>query len=120
MDTFEGGPEKRRWCAPSGLLTTAKRFLDSLPSIPFRIQGSMFKEHDQLVLTQSVPTEGLEPGDVGTVVHVYSDGLAYEIEFFTLDGQTAAVATVEAAHVRAVGKNEIIHARQLTLISRNP
>ena len=29
------------------------------------------------------------------MVHIYDDGKAFEIEFMTLDGQTAAVATVE-------------------------
>jgi hypothetical protein len=33
---------------------------------------------------------------VGTVLHVYADGKAFEVEFTTLDGHTAAVATVEA------------------------
>ena len=49
----------------------------------------MIKEHDRVVLTESVPAEGLEPGDVGTVVHVYADGKAYEVEFVALDGQYA-------------------------------
>ena len=56
----------------------------------------MIKEHDRIVLTKPVPAEGLEVGDVGTVVHVYADGKAFEVEFTTLDGKTAAVATVEA------------------------
>ena len=55
----------------------------------------MIKEHDRIVLTKPVPAEGLEVGDVGTVVHVYADGKAFEVEFTTLDGKTAAVATVE-------------------------
>ena len=73
----------------------------------------MFKEHDRIVLTAAVPAEGLEAGDVGTVVHVYRDGAAYEVEFTTLDGDTAAVVTVEAAQVRPVHKREITHAREL-------
>jgi hypothetical protein len=73
----------------------------------------MIAEHERVVLTTSVPAEGLESGDVGTVVHIYKDGLAYEVEFTTLDGKTAAVATLEAAQVRPVGTREITHARQL-------
>jgi Domain of unknown function (DUF4926) len=73
----------------------------------------MFKEHDRIVLKAAVPAEGLEAGDVGTVVHVYRDGAAYEVEFTTLDGDTAAVVTVEAAQVRPVHKREITHAREL-------
>ena len=36
------------------------------------------KEHERVVLKTPVPAEGLEAGDVGTVVHVYSDGRAYD------------------------------------------
>ena len=71
------------------------------------------KEHERVVLKTAIPAEGLEAGDVGTVVNVYRDGLAYEIEFTTLDGKTAAVVTVEAAQIRPVGKREITHARAL-------
>ena len=57
----------------------------------------MIKEHDRIVLTKPVPAEGLEVGDVGTVVHVYADGKAFEVEFTTLDGKTAAASPVESA-----------------------
>lgn len=73
----------------------------------------MIKEHERVVLKAAVPAEGLEAGDVGTVVHCYKDGLAYEVEFTTLDGKTAAVVTIEAAQVRPVGKREITHAREM-------
>ena len=71
------------------------------------------KELDRVVLTEPIPAEGLEAGDVGTVVHVYRDGRAFEVEFTTLDGKTAAVVTVEASAVRPVGGREITHARAL-------
>jgi hypothetical protein len=74
----------------------------------------MLKEHDRIVLTESVPAEGLEVGDVGTVVHVYADGKAFEVEFTTLDGRTAAVATVEVRAVQPVTSHEITHSRELT------
>jgi hypothetical protein len=73
----------------------------------------MVKEHNRIVLTGDIATAGLLAGDVGTVVHIYRDGLAYEVEFTTLDGDTAAVVTVEAANVRPVHKREITHAREL-------
>ena len=72
----------------------------------------MIAEHERVVLTTDIPAEGLESGDVGTVVHVYKDGLAYEVEFTTLDGKTAAVATLEVTQVRPVGHREITHSRQ--------
>jgi hypothetical protein len=56
---------------------------------------------------------GLEPGDIGAVVHSYPGGRAYEVEFVTLTGNTAAVATVSADQIRPVGGREIPHAREL-------
>lgn len=73
----------------------------------------MIKEHDRVVLAADVTSEGLVAGDVGTVVHVYRDGQAYEVEFFTLEGKTAAVITLESSQIRPVGKHEITHAREL-------
>ena len=54
----------------------------------------MIKEHDCVVLTGDLPAEGLKAGDLGTVVHIHKEGLAYEVEFVTLTGQTVAVVTV--------------------------
>ena len=73
----------------------------------------MIYEHDRVVLTTSLAEEGLEPGDIGAVVHVYPRHEAYEVEFVTLTGQTAAVVTVSAGQVRPVGSGEIPHAREL-------
>jgi hypothetical protein len=67
----------------------------------------MIKEHDIVVLTADVPEEGLTAGDFGTVVHVYKDGEAYEVEFLTLDGRTAAVATLESSQVRPVNWRDL-------------
>ena len=61
------------------------------------LRPTTMKEHERVVLKTPVPGEGLEAGDVGTVVHVYKDRKAYEVEFLTLDGRTAAVVTLEAS-----------------------
>jgi hypothetical protein len=76
----------------------------------------MIKEHQRVVLTTRVPAEGLEPGDVGTVVHAYADGRAYEVEFLTLNGQTVGVVTLEASQVRPVAAREITHARAMAAV----
>jgi hypothetical protein len=73
----------------------------------------MMNEHERIVLKTDVPASGLQTGDVGTVIHVYKDGEAYEVEFVTLEGRTAAVVTLEAGQVRSVGPREITHARDL-------
>ena len=77
----------------------------------------MINEPHRIVLTEPVTAEGLEVGDAGTVVHVYADGNAFEVEFTTLDGKTAAVATVEARAIRLVTSHEITHSRELTRAS---
>ena len=73
----------------------------------------MIKEHDRVVLKTSVSGKGLKAGDVGTVVHVYKEGEAFEVEFLTLHGETVTIATLEASQVRPVQKREITHARLL-------
>ena len=60
------------------------------------------KEHDPIVLTNDIANTDLRAGDVGTVVHTYENGTAYEVEFLTLDGHTHAVETIEARSLRAV------------------
>ncbi|MDT5122440.1 MAG: hypothetical protein QOC96_1922 [Acidobacteriota bacterium] len=76
----------------------------------------MIKEHDCIALTEDLPEGELKAGDIGTVVHVYKDGEAYEVEFLTLDGHTAAVLTLEAAQVRPVTRQDITHTRELQLV----
>lgn len=73
----------------------------------------MIKEHDCIVLTADLPEDKLEAGDVGTVVHIHKDAVAYEVEFVTLAGQTVAVATVLASQLRPVSQRDITHVREL-------
>lgn len=71
----------------------------------------MIEEHDRIVLTEPLPASDLQAGDVGTVVHVYDEGTAYEVEFFCLDGRTVAVETVSASALRPIASTDITHAR---------
>jgi len=73
----------------------------------------MIREHDEVALVRDLPENGLERGDLGTVVHLYRDGEAYEVEFMTMDGGTIAVLTLKAEEVRSVGRGEIAHVREL-------
>ena len=74
----------------------------------------MVKEHDRVVLKSDLPEEGLEAGDVGTVVHVHKGGEAFEVEFVKLNDETVAVTTLLASQVRPVHRREITHARSLS------
>lgn len=71
------------------------------------------KQHDRVVLTTDLSSEKLAAGDVGTVVHVYRGGEAFEVEFVSLGGETVAVVTLEHAQVRPVERREITHARRV-------
>ncbi len=73
----------------------------------------MIKEHDRVVLLKDVPEEGLRAGDVGTVVHIYRHGEAFEVEFMTLDGRTVAIVTLPASHMRAISNRDVTHVRKL-------
>jgi len=77
----------------------------------------MIKEHEEAVLTWDLPEEGLEAGDVGTVIAVHEDesgeAAGYTLEVFGLAGETLAIVTVAASAVREVHGGEVIHAREL-------
>ncbi len=73
----------------------------------------MIHEHDCVVLTTDIPDEGLHAGDVGTVVHIHSEGAAYEVEFMTLTGRTIAVATVLPSQLRPISSRDVSHVREL-------
>lgn len=71
----------------------------------------MITELDRIVLTTDLPEHNLKEGDIGTVVLVHQNGQGYEVEFMTLDGETVAIVSLFAAHVRPIGRREIAHAR---------
>lgn len=75
----------------------------------------MLKEHSRVVLTEDIAPEGLKSGDVGTIVHIYPGGKAFEVEFFSLSGQTVAVATVELNQLRQVTSTDVTHARPIAV-----
>ena len=76
----------------------------------------MIKEHDRVILMKDLPAEGLVGGDVGTVVHIYPSGVAFEVEFMTLNGDTVAVVTIDSQDVREAGQRDLPHARELSRI----
>ena len=74
----------------------------------------MFKEHEQIVLTAAVigdEQEELKPGDVGAIIHIHPNEEAFVAEFFSLDGETVAIATVLPSQARTVTSQDVTHAR---------
>jgi len=70
------------------------------------------EELDTVVLLHDVEERGLEQGDIGAVVHRYTDADAYEVEFVTGEGETVAVLTLSADEIRPMDQREILHARE--------
>lgn len=64
-----------------------------------------------MVLTCPLPALGLEPGDMGVVVHVHAAGGACVVEFISLDGRTIGVETLEASQLRPVSDSAVPHER---------
>jgi len=70
----------------------------------------MIKELDNVVLKHDIEKYGLKSGDIGTAVHCYADGKAFEVEFVTAEGRTLAVLTLDFSSIRATANKEILHA----------
>jgi hypothetical protein len=73
----------------------------------------MIKELDTVVLKHDIAKHGLVAGDIGVVVHCYTDGDAYEVEFVTAEGITIAVLTLTSKDVRLMNNKEILHVREV-------
>jgi len=67
----------------------------------------MIREHDRVVLERDVREQGLLRDDVGTVVHVYQGGAAFEVEFLTVGGETLTVAALKSNEIRKVGRQDV-------------
>ena len=72
----------------------------------------MIAEHSLVVLDREPEHKKLNRGDVGTVVHVYKGGVAYEVEFVDGGGSTVALITVDANDARRIEPGELLHARR--------
>lgn len=76
----------------------------------------MFQEYEQIVLTADVigdEGEELKPGDVGVITYIHPNDEAFVVEFVSLDGETAVIATVRSSQARAVTSFDMAHARTL-------
>jgi len=74
-----------------------------------------FQLFQRVVLTESLPEEGIWVGDVGTVVHHYAMGGeepdGYEVEFFSASGETVAVVSLPESVLRAPSHHDRLAVR---------
>ncbi|MBE9162862.1 MULTISPECIES: DUF4926 domain-containing protein [Microcoleaceae] len=63
-----------------------------------------YRLYSDVILLCNLPEEGLDTGDIGTVVeqhHVEELETGYSVEFFDLFGNTVAVATLPGSYLRS-------------------
>lgn len=69
----------------------------------------MFEELEVVELTHDIREHNLTKGKRGTIVEVYKDGEAYEVEFVAPSGRTIALLTLMPDDIRAhVNKDDYI------------
>ena len=70
----------------------------------------MIKELERVYLLADLESTPYVKGDVGTVVFIYPEQQAYEVEFFAVDGSSLGVETVPASNVKSVkGIKKVLH-----------
>ena len=92
-----------------GLLRRDKKDLALLQFILYN--KNMFEELDTVVLARDIEKYGLKRGDIGAVVHVYSNGKTVEVEFVTAKGKTVALVTLSSLEIRHMANDDILHVR---------
>ncbi|MEK7517993.1 MAG: DUF4926 domain-containing protein [Patescibacteria group bacterium] len=61
----------------------------------------MYNEFDIVELTHDILEDNLKEGESGTIVDIYRNGKAYEVEFVNPDGTTKALLTLMPEDIRA-------------------
>lgn len=73
--------------------------------LPYRLKSFIpsetmkFKELDIVIIKHEISEYGLSKGDVGTIVEVYGNGEAYEVEFTNKKGETTALLTLDSSDI---------------------
>lgn len=67
----------------------------------------MFSELDAVALTHNIVEHGLTEGSVGTIVHSYNNGKAFEVEFIGPDEKTVTLLTLASKDIRLVWSKNV-------------
>lgn len=66
----------------------------------------MFKELEIVELAHDIKENKLKEGNRGTVVEIYKDGEAYEVEFISPDGKTSVLLTLSSVDIRSLSRED--------------
>ncbi len=72
----------------------------------------MHEELETVILRRSVPEVALESGDLGTIVHRYSNAGHYEVEFLAVSGDSLAVVHLSDDDIRGLEDDDILCSRK--------
>lgn len=72
-------------------------------------------EFDLVVLVEDIHDSRLQAGDVGTILTVYKEEKAFEVEFVTLTGEAVAIETLLPHQIREVRTSEVMAVRDMAL-----
>ncbi|GAB3500327.1 DUF4926 domain-containing protein [Spirosoma knui] len=72
-------------------------------------------EFDLVVLQEEITGGRLKAGDVGTILTVYNEGQAFEVEFVTLTGEPVAIETLLPHQIRSVRASELMAVRDMAV-----
>ena len=75
----------------------------------------IMNEHDCAVLIKNASECNLEAGDVGTIVHIYENGKAFEVEFSSGSGSLIGLLTLAPDEIRPVLAEEVLHVRKIAV-----
>ncbi|MEM1253514.1 MAG: DUF4926 domain-containing protein [Cyanobacteria bacterium P01_H01_bin.21] len=78
----------------------------------------MIQELDIVTLTRDIKEYGLNKGSCGAVVHCYSDGQGFEVEFTDESGESSSVLTLKRADIQL--ERTIIEAQVIELLNYLP
>ena len=77
--------------------------------------NKQFTIYQQVVLSEAIPKQGLQKGDVATIVEVMEKGnkTGYVLEFFDSNGDTLKVIVVNESDIEEVKPHSIVNFREL-------
>ncbi|MDP3733081.1 MAG: DUF4926 domain-containing protein [Candidatus Daviesbacteria bacterium] len=66
-----------------------------------------YKNLEIVALNHYISEYGLKEGDTGTIVEVYDNGSAFEVEFINPQGETIALLTLNPSDIRSLKHNPV-------------
>lgn len=76
----------------------------------------MFEELEIVELTHDIKGHNLKEGERGTIVEIYKNGEAYEVEFVNKEGKTIALLTLRSGEIRGARKNNILRVQSYNTV----